>query len=86
MHAYDILLIVSVACVIGFTAVIYVDDDLPLALGYVAAAIVGPPVGGWLFYTFLPVQQQFALILGAFLGGLLLAFAARWVRHSVFPR
>ena len=48
MHPYDIYLIVSVACVIGFTAVIHVEHDLRLALGHVAAAALGCPLGGWL--------------------------------------
>lgn len=77
MHPYDIFLIISVACVIGFTGVIHVDRSLPLALGYVASAVVGCPLGAWLFWRFVPMQDQFAVIVGAFAGGLALS-AVNW--------
>ncbi|MCA0871918.1 hypothetical protein LCL97_13850 [Seohaeicola saemankumensis] len=73
MHPYDIFLIVSVACVIGFTGVIYVENDLKLALGFVASAVIGCPLGAWAFWRFVPIQDQFAVIAGAFVGGLVLS-------------
>ena len=81
MHPYDVILIISVACVIGFTGVIYVDDDLLLALGYLASAILGCPTGAWVFWRFVPIQDQFAVIFGAFSGGLSLAVLNYWLRN-----
>ncbi|MFT4960397.1 MAG: hypothetical protein ACI92Z_001480 [Paracoccaceae bacterium] len=67
MHAYDIMLIVSIACVVGFIGVIYVDDDLALAFWYV------------------PIHDQFAVVFGAFGGGVLLAVLTRMARWQ-WPR
>lgn len=82
MHAYDIMLIVSIACVVGFVAVIYVEDDLILALGYVAAAIVGTFSGAYLAFWFVPIHDQFAIIFGAFFGGVLLAILTKIARRK----
>lgn len=84
MHAYDIMLIVSIACVIGFVAVIYVENDLVLALGYVVAAVIGTFSGAYLAFWFVPIHDQFAVIFGAFGGGLILAILTR-VARSKWP-
>ena len=84
MHAYDIMLIVSIACVVGFIGVIYVENDLPLALGYVVAAVVGTFTGAYLAFWYVPIHDQFAVIFGAFTGGVTLAVLAR-VTRSKWP-
>ena len=86
MYAYDAMVLVSIICVIGFTAVIYVDDDLPLALALVAASVVGTVAGGMLGYALLPFQAQFAMIFSAFGGGIAATLLARHARRAWFPR
>ncbi|MFT7595448.1 MAG: hypothetical protein ACI8R4_002776 [Paracoccaceae bacterium] len=75
------MLIVSIACVIGFTAIIYVDNDLTLALGYLGASVVGTVLGGFAGLYLIPVQDQFAIIFGAFGGGVVLCIAVRLARR-----
>jgi membrane protein YqaA with SNARE-associated domain len=86
MYAYDVMVLVSIVCVVGFTAVIYVDDDLPLALGLVAVSIVGTVAGGVLGYWLLPFQKQFAMIFSAFGGGIALVLLMHHARRAWFPR
>lgn len=84
MHPYDIMLIVSIACMIGFTTVIYVENDLILAFGYLGASAAGNGLGGYLGVHLLPIQDQFAIIFGAFGGGVLLCFAV-WLARRRWP-
>jgi hypothetical protein len=81
MHPYDVMIIVSVTCMVGFIAIIYVDDDLPLALGYIGSSIVGCALGGYLGFWYLPIQPQFGLIAGAFWGGITLILCAKVIRR-----
>lgn len=82
MHPYDIMLIISIACMVGFVGVIYVEDDLILALGYILAAVVGTFSGAYLAFWFVPIQDQFAIIFGAIGGGVALAIMIRVARYK----
>ena len=82
MHPYDIMIIISIACVVGFTGVIYVDKDLKLALLLIAAAAIGCPLGAWVFWRFVPIHDQFAVIFGGFAGGTILSLYAHWLRRG----
>ena len=76
MHPYDIMLLVSVSCMIGFAAMMASRESLRLYLAYIPASVIGTFAGGWAGFRFLPIHPQFALIFGALAGGVLLVVLA----------
>ncbi|GHF41240.1 hypothetical protein [Seohaeicola zhoushanensis] len=81
MHAYDIMVLVSTACMVAFVSMMASRESLALYLAYVVAAVGGTFGGGWAGFHLLPIHPQFALIFGALVGGALCAMlAARLMR------
>ena len=78
MHPYDILIMISIACCVGFTPAIYVKKDFLLALGYFVASTAGAFSGSYLAFWYFPQSGKPGLIFGGFLVAVLLA--AIWHR------
>ncbi|MDH3743158.1 MAG: hypothetical protein OER56_16330 [Hyphomicrobiales bacterium] len=72
MHPYDILIVISIACCVGFTPAIYVKKDFLLALGYFVASTVGAFSGSYLAFWYFPQSDKPGLIFGGLLVAVLL--------------
>lgn len=82
MNSADLIVVISIACVVGITPVIYVKSDLVLALSYLASAAVGCPIGAYAFMLLVPLQLQITIILGAFVGGISLLVISYYLRKK----
>ena len=80
MHDFNLIIIISIASSIGWTAAIYVDDDLPLAIGYFVASVIGAFAASYLTLWFLPQHGNAGIVLAALIGAIFLVIAARILR------
>ena len=80
MHDFNFIIIISIASSIGWTAAIYVDDDLPLAIGYFVASLTGAFVASYMTLWFFPQYGNAGIIMAALIGAILLVIAARIIR------
>jgi len=72
MHPFDMLIVVSIACCVGFTPAIYVKNDLLLCAGYFVGSTVGAFSGSYLALWFFPQFDKPGILFGAFSGAVLL--------------
>lgn len=66
MHPFDMIIVISIACFVGFPPAIYVKKDHVLAAGYFIASTIGAFAGSYL------VLYQFSWLgkPGILIGGL----------------
>ena len=75
MHEFNLIIIISIASSIGWTAAIYVDDDLPLAIGYFVTSVIGAFVASYLTLWLLPQYGNAGVVLASLIGAISLATA-----------
>ena len=82
MHPYDIMIVISIACCVGFTAAIYVRKDYVLSAGYFVGATLGAFSGSTLTFWLLPWLDKPGLLLGGFGGAVLLVGLWHFARRK----
>jgi uncharacterized membrane protein YfcA len=82
MHYFDIIIMISIACCVGFTPAIYVKKDVVLAAGYFVASTAGAFSGSYLALSYFPQTDKPGIILGGLLGAILLVVVWHWVRKD----
>ena len=86
MHPADVMIVLSIACVMGFTPAIYVKKDLLLATGYFFASTIGSFAGGHIAIWYFPHTDKAGIIFGAIFGALVLVvgwhYSRKYARRS----
>lgn len=90
MHPYDIMVVISIACCVGYSFAIYERKDPILVLGYFVASAAGAFAGGYVALWALPELRTIAIIGGAFVVAIVLTLAWRagrrkWVAERRLP-
>lgn len=80
MHPYDIMVVISIACCVGFSLAIYEDRDPVLVIGYFAGSTMGAFAGGYLALWGFPEYGKFGIIFGGLLGAVVLVTLWRVMR------
>ncbi len=77
MDPLSMMLVLSIGCVVGWLAAMYVQGALPGLIGHVVVSTIGAYVVGYLALWFFPGFYYFSLIFGAFIGAALLLYLLR---------
>ena len=80
MHPFDIIIVISAATAVGYTASIYVEDDALLVLGTMVFSVIGAFAAAYLALWYLPEAGKFGIVFGAVLGAALAVLPWRWLR------
>ncbi len=72
MHPFDTIIVISIACCIGFIPAVFVKKDLLLAVGYFVASTVDAFGGSYLALWIYPQPSKLAIIFGGILGAAVL--------------
>ena len=80
MHPFDVIIVISAATAVGYTASIYAEDDALLVLGYMVFSVIGAFAASFLALWYLPETDKFGIVFGAMLGAALAVLPWRWVR------
>ena len=75
MHNFDLIIMVSIACCVGFVPAIYVKKDVLLAAGYFFASTIGVFAGSYLALWYFPQSDKPGLLLGGIFGAVLLVIS-----------
>lgn len=75
MHPFDVIIVISIACCVGFTPAIYVRRDPILAAGYFVASTAGAFAGGFAAIWYAPSYGKPGL-LGLGIAGAVVLVAA----------
>ena len=81
MHPFDKIIVISIACCIGFIPAIYVKKDLALAVGYFVGSTVGAISGSYLALWYFPHSDKPGLLFGGFFGAILLVISWHFARR-----
>ncbi|PCJ76926.1 MAG: hypothetical protein COA53_01565 [Rhodobacteraceae bacterium] len=81
MHEFNLIIIMSIASSVGWTAAIY-DDDLPLSIGYFVASLVGAFMASYMALWFLPQYGNVGVVLAALIGAISLTAVLRIFRKK----
>ena len=68
MHPYDIILIISIATAVGWTASLYVEKSPLLVIAYIALSVIAAFVAVLVTEAVIEAQSKFPMIISAFLG------------------
>jgi len=79
MHPYDIMVIISIACCVGYSLAIYEERDPILVLGYFVASTAGAFAGSYFVVWAFPEFHKFGMIGGGLAGAALLAVSWKYV-------
>jgi len=79
VHPYDIILIVSIATAVGWTAAIYVKNSPLLVIGYIVSSAAGALLASVATDYLHEAQSKFPLIFSAFLGAVVAIAMVRYV-------
>lgn len=82
MHPFDIIILISVACCVGFTAAIYVRRDYVLSGGYFVGGTIGAFAGGFLMQWLAPGFDKPGLLAGGLGGAILLVVLWHFARRG----
>ena len=82
MHPFDMIIIVSIACCVGFVPAIYVKKDPVLAAGYFVASTAGAFTGSYLALWYFPQSDKPGILFGGFAGAVLLVVIWRRARKN----
>ena len=82
MHPFDIIIVISIACCVGFTAAIYVRRDYILSGGYFICSTAGAFAGSYLAQWQAPASGKPGLLLGGLGGSILLAVLWHLARRA----
>lgn len=80
MHPFDIMIIISIACCVGFTPAIYVTKDLVLSIGYFVASTAGAFGGSYLALWYIPESDKFGIVVGGLVSAISLVAIWHWIR------
>jgi uncharacterized membrane protein YeaQ/YmgE (transglycosylase-associated protein family) len=80
MHPFDIIIVISIACCVGYFPAIYVKRDLLLAIGYVVGSTAGAFAGSYLALWWFPQYDKPGILFGGFFGAILLVATWHFVR------
>jgi hypothetical protein len=74
------MIIISIACCVGFTPAIYVKKDLMLSVGYFIGSTSGAFAGSYLALWYLPQSDKPGIVFGGLFGAVLLVVSWHFVR------
>lgn len=86
MHPYDIMIVLSISCCVGYVFAIYENKDPILVLGYFVASAAGALAGSYLALWLFPEWRTIGIIGGAFAVAIVLTVAWRVVWRSRVAR
>ncbi len=79
MHPYDVILIISTATAVGWTAAIYVQKSPLLVMAYVGLTVVAAFAAVLITEALMDAQSKFPMIISALTGSILTVIAIRIV-------
>jgi len=79
------MIILSIGNVVGWLAAMYVKDALSGLIGHIVISTIGAFIAGYLSLRIFPEFDKFGMIVGAFIGAVLLLFIVRF-RNWHWPR
>ena len=82
MHPFDIVIILSIACCVGYMPAIYVKRDPVLAGGYFVGSTLGAFAGSYLALWLLPASDKPGILIGGMAGAIVLVGSWHLVRRS----
>lgn len=82
MHSFDIIIVISIACCVGFVPAVYVKTDAVLAIGYFVGSTAGAFAGSHLALWEFPQSDKPGILMGGFLGAVLLVGLWHCARRS----
>ncbi|MBC8240617.1 MAG: hypothetical protein O2967_23610 [Proteobacteria bacterium] len=82
MHTFDTIIVISIACCVGFIPAIFVKKDLVLAVGYFVASTSGAFIGSYLAVRYFPQSDKPGLLFGGIFGAALLAVGWHFARKN----
>lgn len=81
MHPVDLFIIIGIACMVGFTPLIYVKHDLLLAIGYIVLSTAGAFAGAYVALWYFPQSDKPGIIFGGLAGSILPVAVWHFVRR-----
>jgi|TARA_B100000315_G_scaffold238614_1_gene256571 hypothetical protein len=82
MHLFDIVVLVSIACCVGFAPAIYVKKDLLLSIGYFVGSTIGAFSGGYLALWYFPQSGKPGILFSGLFGAVLLDLGWHFARKN----
>jgi uncharacterized membrane protein YfcA len=82
MHPFDVIIVISIACCVGFIPAIYVKKDLALAVGYFVGSAIGAFTGSFLALWYFPQFDKLGLLFGGLFGAVLLVIGWHFARKK----
>ena len=82
MHPTDTMIVISIACMVGITPVLYVNKDVALAVGYLVGSTIGAFTGAYLALWYFPLSDKAGILIGGLAGALLMVAAWHLVRRD----
>ena len=82
MHPVDIIIVISIACMVGFIPLIYVKHDLFLAIGYLVASTIGAFTGSHIALWYFSQSSKPGIIFGGIVGALLPVVVWHFIRRG----
>jgi len=83
MHTFDIIIVMSIACCVGWIPAIYLERDYVLAIGYFICSAIGAFLGAYLALWTLPEFDKPGLLVGGLSGAVSLVLAWHFVRKKL---
>ncbi len=86
MHPFDIMIVISIACCVGYSPAIYVQNDLVLAVGYFVFCTIGAFAGSFIALWYFPQFDKPGIIIGGLIGAiaLVVGWSFAWRRKRLF--
>lgn len=72
MHPFDIIIVASIACCVGFVPALYVKKDVMLSVGYFIGSPIGAFAGSYMALWYFPQYDKPGILFGAFSGAIVL--------------
>ena len=82
MHPFDIIIVISIACCVGYIPAIYVKTDCVLSAGYFVGSAVGAFAGSYLALWYLPAFGKPGLLFGGLSGAIALVGVWHFLRKD----
>lgn len=82
MHTFDTIIVISIACCIGFVPAIYVKKDPILAIGYFVASTIGAFAGSHLVLRKFTQFDKPGIVFGGIVAAIILVTIWHFVRKD----
>jgi len=82
MHPTDIMIVICIACMVGITPVLYVGNDVALAVGYLVGSTIGAFTGAYVAFWYFPQSDKPGILIGGIAGALLTVASWHLVRRD----